>query len=377
MSTINRTRNNLATDTVKGQLLDGLANQYQGSDNMGVITIGAAVTDLETITITAPATHPLGANPYRSSVTTSIAGAKDVYQLVNTGIDTGVNSAGGLLNNTDESPVQIEIGNSTTNNKTSQGGAGEVGTILRVEDEYLNIIQVSDRHTDGSPIKVVVERGYAGSTIAKHGDGKNINIQADTALAEGALPIPLDNGVTAAIARPAIAPAINFYVEAAEKYDDKREVGLYPLKSTFRRYAKNRLNAIHSGNSIYLHYQPHGEGLLTMEGATSATAMTSSSNTLTAFAAGTQPLGGKTHVNYFKVSGTQASDGLKYVVPFEVTGLMFEGFGKAGANGSSMPIAIDATDQDITFVATSNGTLVSVHSDKLTEDAFVRITAFG
>ena len=375
MSTINRTRNNLATDTVKGQLLNGLTMQYVGSDNYGVITLGAAATDRETITITAPADHPLGSHPYRdgSGNETTIEGAKDVYQVVLVGVDTGETAANDVLKNTNPDPVQLDIGNS----KTSEGKAGEVGTILAVGSEYLNILEVSARHTDDSPIKVIAERGYAGSTITSHAATTKIMIQADSALTTGALPIPT-TALAAATLKTSLGKAIQSYSDAATDYEEKIEVGLHPLSVTNRRVAKNWLNVITDDATFYLHYQAHGEGLVTMEGAGgSVEQMTSSSNTLAAFVAGTQPLGGKRHVNYQKVSSGQASGGMKYIVPFEAKGVLFEDFGKGGANGSSRQLIPGTTNQNVLFTASATGTVINVLAAGLTEDNFVRITAFG
>ena len=367
MAQENRTRRAMAKDTIKGKLIDGLVMQHYGVENHAAVTMVANITDRDTITITAPATHPLGASPYRDGTTTAIKGATDTYEMVAVAVDTGTNTSAASANLKNVNPYsQITISNS----KTSEDGAGEVGTILRCEDEFMQVVDVKTRHTDGSPTGIVVMRGYAGEPVS-HDQNKDIHIQADTALTAGELPLPIKAVTKGTALSGNVADGINWYADQKVEYNRKRGIALYQLGDEYIPRVPVRATS-DGADVVYLHNEANDEGTLTATGSISGT-----NNGVGDFVAGVQPLAGKTHVRMLKVTSTQATSGITYVVPFKATGVLFEDFGKAGANGSSRPVAIDTDDENIKFAAGDHGTVITIDGDACTADNFVKITAFA
>ena len=364
MSNTNRILKDLAKDTRKGELLQGLVSQHYGTDNYAAVNIGANITDRDTITVEAYDTdHPLDdGKPYRDTDTVTLAKASDIYELVVVVVDTGQDTSATILKHTIPDPVELTIGNS----KTSEGGAGEVGTILRVDDEFLNVIEVTGRHSDNSPNRVLAERGFAGSTIASH-NSVDINIQADTALTVKALPIPV-KALTKAGIPGFIETAVNWYAGNNFKYNDKREVGLEG-RQVPRFQPKVPVHATAAGGIAYLHYPATGGDDLVVLDAS----FTSTSNTITtaaatstnkgAFFAGTQPLEQKVARFYYQANSDDASNGLHFVVPFKGTAYVE----KSGA----------AVTSNVTTGNSEEGTAITIAAAGVTDADIFMITVFG
>lgn len=157
-------------ETVKGDAIHQLADSAAGCYEINVLRLAADVVDRETITV-----------------------EDKVYELVQINTDTGSNST--VLDSTATDNVSETI--------TAHGLS--VGAVLRCENEYLQVVSVTDANT------VVLSRGAFGSTVASHTDGSDIFEKEATALTAGAYTVPVGATLTPAAAGPEIATALNTY----------------------------------------------------------------------------------------------------------------------------------------------------------------------
>lgn len=162
--------------TVKGEAIHRLADNLYGTDEVAVLRLAANVVDRETITITSGA-------PFKAT-------RADAFQIVVINTDTTANST--VLDSTSAADVVETI--------ASHGLTK--GAILRCESEFLLVKEVKSANT------VLLERGYAGSTIASHADGSDIFKKGATALTAAKIYVPISGTLTPAAAGPELAAGL-------------------------------------------------------------------------------------------------------------------------------------------------------------------------
>ena len=150
--------------TVKGEAIARLAEASYGTHEHALLYLPANVVDREPITV-----------------------GRDAFQLVVINTDTNSNST--VLDSTSAADVVETI--------TAHGL--ERGAVLRCESEFLLVKEAKSVNT------VLLERGYAGSTIASHADATDIFKKGATALTAGKKQLPLGATLTPAAAGPQIA----------------------------------------------------------------------------------------------------------------------------------------------------------------------------
>jgi hypothetical protein len=169
---------NIGLETTKGSALHSLKDEGSaGALNHAILTLTGVVVDTETFT--------LGSDVYEINVI-----ATD-----NT-LDTGT---GGEYNNTSPGPIQVPL-------TSAQVSAGDV---ILIGSEFMKVTAV------GASSSTVV-RGYAGSTIAAHGNSVTIleAVQQIAAGSDFAVPV---SATAAATADGQIVAAVNYFAAGANE----------------------------------------------------------------------------------------------------------------------------------------------------------------
>ena len=151
-------------DTVKGEAIARLAIASYGSDEVAVLRLAADAVDRELITV-----------------------GRDAYQIVVINTDTTANST--VLDSTSAADVV----------ETVAAHGLTRGAVLRCESEFLLVKEVRSVNT------LLLQRGYAGSTIASHADATDIFRKGAAALTAGKIVLPVASTLTPAAAGPQLA----------------------------------------------------------------------------------------------------------------------------------------------------------------------------